>query len=80
MKEYSFRPLWTKLSAMAIDSNKYMHAAYYDRMAEFFLKQSDCRKSSLYDKCIEEYHKAFDQVGNHSIAVDTILDWIERIS
>ena len=54
---------WTKLSAMAIDSNKYMHAAYYDRMAEFFLKQSDSRKSALYDKCIEEYHKAFEQLG-----------------
>ena len=45
---------WTELSAIAIDSSKYMHAAYYDRMAEFFLKQSDSRKSPLYDKCIEE--------------------------
>ena len=54
---------WTKLSAIAIDSSKYMHAAYYDRMAEFFLKQSDSRKSPLYDKCIEEYHKAFEQFG-----------------
>ena len=54
---------WTKLSAIAIDSNKYMHAAYYDRMAEFFLKQSDSRKHALYDKCIEEYHKAFEQAG-----------------
>ena len=40
-----------------------MHAAYYDRMAEFFLKQSDSRKHALYDKCIEEYHKAFEQAG-----------------
>ena len=54
---------WTKLSAIAIDNNKVMHAAYYDRMAEFFLKQSDSRKSPLYDKCIEEYHKAFEQFG-----------------
>ena len=54
---------WTELSAIAIDSSKYMHAAYYDRMAEFFLKQSDSRKSPLYDKCIEEYHKAFEQFG-----------------
>ena len=52
---------WTKLSAMAIESNKYMHAAYYDRMAEFFLKQNDSRKWALYDKCIEEFHKAFEQ-------------------
>ena len=54
---------WTKLSAIAIDSNNYMHAAYYDRMAEFFLKQSDSRKPALYAKCIEEYHKAFEQSG-----------------
>ena len=54
---------WTKLSAIAIDNNKVMHAAYYDRMAEFFLKQSDSRKPALYDKCIEEYHKAFEQLG-----------------
>jgi pimeloyl-ACP methyl ester carboxylesterase len=54
---------WTELSSIAIDGNKYMHAAYYDRMAEFFLKQSDSRKSTLYDKCIEEYHKAFEQSG-----------------
>ena len=54
---------WTELSSIAIDGNKYMHAAYYDRMAEFFLKQSDSRKSQLYDKCIEEYHKAFEQFG-----------------
>lgn len=54
---------WTKLSAIAIDRNKYMHAAYYDRMAEFFLKQSDSRKHALYAKCIEEYHKAFEQAG-----------------
>ena len=43
---------WTKLSAIAVDNNKYMHAAYYDRMAEFFLKQSDSRKPDLYYKCI----------------------------
>ena len=54
---------WTKISAIAIDNNKVMHAAYYDRMAEFFLKQSDSRKSPLYDKCIDEYHKAFEQLG-----------------
>ncbi len=54
---------WTKLSAMAVDRNRYMHAAYYDRMAEFFLKQDDSRKSLLYDKCIAEYHKAFEQSG-----------------
>ena len=54
---------WTRLSAIAIDSNKYMHAAYYDRMAEFFLKQNDSRKPDLYYKCIGEFHKAFEQSG-----------------
>ncbi|SDB50481.1 Pimeloyl-ACP methyl ester carboxylesterase [Pseudobutyrivibrio sp. YE44] len=52
---------WTELSDIAINNNRYMHAAYYDRMAEFFLKQDDPRKSPLYDKCIKEFKTAFEQ-------------------
>ena len=38
-----------------------MHAAYYYRMAEFFLKHGDPRKEQVFQKCLDEFDLGFTQ-------------------
>ena len=54
---------WTKMAEDAVKNQKWMHAAYYDRMAEFFLKSGDKKKEAAYKKCLEEFYKGFAQLS-----------------
>lgn len=52
---------WTDLSKDAINKGNYLHAAYYDRMAEFFLKHGDQRKELVFQKCLKEFETGYHQ-------------------
>lgn len=52
---------WTDLSKDAINKGNYLHAAYYDRMAEFFLKHGDKRKELVFQKCLKEFETGYHQ-------------------
>ena len=52
---------WVSIAKDAINSNKHMHAAYYYRMAEFFLKHGDFRKEEVFHKCLDEFNLGFAQ-------------------
>ena len=47
---------WEKLGMKAEDENRTLHAAYYYRLAEFFLTESP-QKQEMYRKSIENFHK-----------------------
>ncbi|SCY79143.1 alpha/beta hydrolase family protein [Alkaliphilus peptidifermentans] len=51
---------WTFIAERAEKENRFFHAAYYYRMAEFFLKKTDLKKLDIYNLCIKNYYKAFD--------------------
>lgn len=53
---------WVALGNAAEQSNEYLRAAYYFRMAEFFLKSTDNKKELYYQKCTKYFYKAFDTV------------------
>ncbi|MCC0629148.1 MULTISPECIES: alpha/beta fold hydrolase [unclassified Clostridioides] len=52
--------VWSDMARCAEKNNHYLHAAYYYRMAEFFLKANDERKESAYDRCINCFYRGFD--------------------
>ena len=52
---------WLSLANDAINANEHMHAAYYYRMAEFFLKHDDSRKEDVFRKCLNEFNLGFAQ-------------------
>lgn len=52
---------WISIAKEAINSNKHMHAAYYYRMAEFFLKHNDSRKELVFKNCLLEFNLGFIQ-------------------
>ena len=52
---------WISIAKEAIQSNKHLHAAYYYRMAEFFLKHNDPRKESVFKDCLLEFDLGFQQ-------------------
>ena len=52
---------WLSLANNAINANEHMHAAYYYRMAEFFLKHDDSRKEDVFRKCLNEFNLGFAQ-------------------
>ena len=52
---------WISIAKEAINSNKHLHAAYYYRMAEFFLKHNDPRKESVFKDCLLEFDIGFKQ-------------------
>lgn len=59
----TFDDWFTVWQCMAVDAEagaEYLHAAYYYRMAEFFLKPDDFHKENTYNKCIENFYRAFD--------------------
>lgn len=50
---------WKKLGDTAYNENRILHAAYYYRLAEFFLNESP-QKEEMYKKAIESFHKIID--------------------
>lgn len=52
--------VWLDMAQSAVSGKKYMHAAYYYRMAEFFLGSDDSRKEIIYNECIENFYRGFD--------------------
>lgn len=52
---------WISIAKETINSNKHMHAAYYYRMAEFFLKHNDSRKELVFKNCLLEFNLGFIQ-------------------
>lgn len=52
--------VWSDMGGSAESKKHYLHAAYYYRMAEFFLKSTDERKDDTYSKCIKNFYRAFD--------------------
>ena len=51
---------WQKIAVKSEHERRYLHAAYYYRMAEFFLKSNMPEKDIVYKKCVENFYKAFD--------------------
>ena len=45
--------VWLKLAKKAELEKRFLHAAYYYRMLEFFMKETDKEKDAIYEKCIE---------------------------
>lgn len=56
-----WRAGWLSLAERAGHEKRWLHSAYYYRMAEFFLKSDDLQKMQIYKKCIENFHKGFNQ-------------------
>lgn len=52
--------VWLNLGEKAEREKRNLHAAYYYRMAEFFMKADDPRKEELYEKCLRYYYLGFD--------------------
>lgn len=52
---------WNNAGNKAEKNARYMHSAYYLRMAEFFLKHDDKRKKAVYEKCIHNFYLGFNQ-------------------
>jgi len=51
-----WRSVWKQLGEKAESENRFLHSAYYYRLAEFFLK--DCpEKQEMYNKSIGNFHK-----------------------
>lgn len=53
---------WLVLARKAESENRFFHAAYYFRMAEFFLKETDPNKKDIYNTCVRYYYKAFNEL------------------
>ena len=53
--------VWISIAKEAINSNKHLHAAYYYRSAELFLKHNDPRKEPVFRKCLDEFNLGFAQ-------------------
>ena len=51
---------WQKIAVKNEHEGHYLYAAYYYRMAEFFLKSDIPEKDIVYKKCVENFYKAFD--------------------
>lgn len=55
----SWYKAWCNLGEKAEIEERSLHAAYYYRLAEFFLKEST-QKELMYEKSIENFHKIID--------------------
>ena len=53
--------VWISIAKEAINSDKHLHAAYYYRSAELFLKHNDPRKEPVFRKCLDEFNLGFAQ-------------------
>lgn len=52
---------WLLIADKAERERRWLHAAYYYRMAEFFLKEDAVQKEPIYQKCIENFYRGFDE-------------------
>ncbi|MDD2993321.1 MAG: alpha/beta hydrolase [Pygmaiobacter sp.] len=52
---------WLSIAEKAEKEQRWLHAAYYYRMVEFFLKSDSPQKAQVYKKCIENFYKGFDK-------------------
>ncbi|CAB1249819.1 Alpha/beta hydrolase [Ruminococcaceae bacterium BL-6] len=52
--------VWLSLAKKAESENRYLHAAYYGRMAEFFLTPNHPQKDILYRRCLRNFYLGFD--------------------
>lgn len=52
--------VWLSLAEKAEREGRYLHAAYYYRMVEFFLKSNNTEKESIYEKCLQCFYLGFD--------------------
>lgn len=55
-----WRVIWSNMGRSAEEHKRYLHAAYYYRMVEFFLQSDDPQKEIFYRKCIENFYRGFD--------------------
>lgn len=51
---------WLSIAKKAEEEKRWLHAAYYYRMVEFFLKADDPQKIKMYQKCIKNFYMGFD--------------------
>lgn len=63
---------WLTLAEKAERKKRWLHAAYYYRMAEFFMKADNPQKMQTYRKCIEYFYKGFDSELHLSYRKDEI--------
>ena len=63
---------WLTLAEKAEREKRWLHAAYYYRMAEFFMKADNPQKMQTYRKCIEYFYKGFDSELHLSYKKDEI--------
>lgn len=52
--------VWLALAEKAEREGRHLHAAYYYRMVEFFLKAGDPQKEDIYEKCLRYFYLGFD--------------------
>lgn len=52
--------VWSALAEKAEREVRWLHAAYYYRMVEFFLKADSPRKEPMYEKCLACFYRGFD--------------------
>ncbi|HBH3651601.1 TPA: alpha/beta hydrolase [Clostridioides difficile] len=52
---------WLTLAEKAEREKRWLHAAYYYCMVEFFLKADDEQKSLIYKKCISNFYQGFEK-------------------
>lgn len=53
--------VWRELAEKAESQDQFLHAAYYYRMLEFFMKETDEKKDIIYKKCIGLFYRGFDK-------------------
>lgn len=63
---------WLSIAKKAEKEKRWLHAAYYYRMVEFFLKADDPQKIKIYQKCIKNFYKGFDSQLHLSYRTDRI--------
>ena len=63
---------WLTLVEKAEREKRWLHAAYYYRMTEFFMKADNPQKMQTYLKCIEYFYKGFDSELHLSYRKDEI--------
>lgn len=54
-------PAWYALGVKAEEENRFLHAAYYFRLAEFFLSEKDKDKTPTYERCIKNYREVLSK-------------------
>ncbi|BBE29865.1 alpha/beta hydrolase [Tepiditoga spiralis] len=60
----SWFKVWNKLGKIAEHEKRYLHAAFYYRLAEFFLIEKDVNKEKMYNLSIHNFNKVIDNDKN----------------